>query len=133
MLLPFCWILANFMRARLTIWNKKFQKWKMSTDFIIASCIIILGFGFKITKNCYLTLCQLVQNTLFLVILKPNSRIFPKTLLGGLLTFCPVNLSRESLLCLENSGRRYILKQKFCHFCKNVSDWTSHPSLSILF
>jgi hypothetical protein len=42
----------------------------------------------------------------FLVILKPNQRIFPKTHLGGLLTFCPVNLKHESLLNLENSGRR---------------------------
>jgi hypothetical protein len=47
----------------------------------------------------------------FLVILKPNQRIFPKTQLGSLLTACPVNLKHESLLNLKNSGRRYILKK----------------------
>jgi hypothetical protein len=46
-----------------------------------------------------------------LVILKPNQSIFPKTHLDGLLTFCPVNLKHESLLNIENSGRRYILKK----------------------
>jgi hypothetical protein len=46
----------------------------------------------------------------FLGIIKPNQRFFPKTLLSGLLTLCPVNNNYESLFYLENSGRRYILK-----------------------
>jgi hypothetical protein len=62
---------------------------------------------------------------------------FKKTNLSGLLTFCPVNLNHVSLLNLENSGRRilrrYILKKQFRYFCNHVSDWTSHPSLSIFF
>ena len=48
----------------------------------------------------------------FLVILRANSRIFKKTQLGVLLTFCPVYLSHKSLLYPKNSGRRYILKKK---------------------
>jgi hypothetical protein len=46
-----------------------------------------------------------------LVILNPNSRILQKTLLSGLLTFCPVNFDHVSLLDHKNSGRRYILKK----------------------
>jgi hypothetical protein len=47
----------------------------------------------------------------FLMILKLNQRIFPKTLHIGLLTCCPVNLNYEILLNLKNSGRRYILEK----------------------
>jgi hypothetical protein len=67
----------------------------------------------------------------FLVILRPNSRIFRKTQLHFLLTFSSVNLSHKSLLYSKNSERIYIFKKYFRYFCKHVSDWTSHPSQSI--
>jgi hypothetical protein len=53
---------------------------------------------------------------MFLEILKPNQRFLPETLRSGLLTFCLVNLNHVSLLNLENSGRRYILKKNSVSF-----------------
>jgi hypothetical protein len=45
-----------------------------------------------------------IVKILFLVSLMQNRRIIPKTYLGKLLTFCPVNLSLKSLLYGKNQG-----------------------------
>ena len=62
-----------------------------------------MGLSSKSTKNSILTVFEYSKNTFFG---EPdaNRRIIPKTYLGKLLTFCPVNLSLKSLLYGKNQG-----------------------------
>ena len=54
-----------------------------------------------------------------------------KTDLGVMRTFFVVNTNYKCFLYLENSGRRYILKWKYRHFRKLLSDWSANQRPTI--
>ena len=98
-------------------WVFKVQHWFMT----LITLTEWLEFGYRITKKQYFALVNIWSKYCFLVILKPNPRISPKTLRSDVLTVCTVNLSHESLLHFENSGRRYILWKWLGHLPFNCS------------